>query len=218
MTSSTLAKKLATARRPAALAALGVLACLVAACATTASSGSGPQIGPQASATTPAPGSPAATSAPASSTPAQATTASCLSTDLQPQLGSAQGTAGTFYQVIVLTNTSAGPCSLYGFPGVSFVTGVGGTQIGAPATRMPGKTASTVTLAPGAKANLLLAIHDAGAYSPSACDQTSADWLRIYPPGDYGAVYVQYQAQACAKASLSIMQVSPVSAGTGGAS
>jgi hypothetical protein len=118
----------------------------------------------------------------------------------------------------VLTNTSAATCTLYGYPGVSFVTGIGGSQIGAPATRAPATTRSLVTLAPGAKASLLLAVHDASAYPPARCKPTSANWLRIYPPGDYGAVYVQYQSGACTSASLSIMNVSPVSAGTGGAS
>jgi hypothetical protein len=47
---------------------------------------------------------------------------------------------------------------------------------------------------------------------------TSVGWLRIYPPGDYGALYVQYKTQACSKASKSIMEVSPVRAGAGSAS
>jgi hypothetical protein len=44
------------------------------------------------------------------------------------------------------------------------------------------------------------------------------DWLRIYPPGDYGSIYVQYSTQACANPTLSIMSVSPVRAGAGTAS
>ena len=63
----------------------------------------------------------------------------------------------------MLTNTSKRACTLYGYPGVSFVTGVGGSQVGKPATKNPAVPKAVVTLAPGAKADVLLAIHDAGA-------------------------------------------------------
>jgi len=154
-------------------------------------------------------------SSPAPTTPAGAP--GCLASGLQAQLGPGQGTAGTSYQVVQLINTSTSTCTLYGFPGVSFVTGIGGTQIGAPATRSPGKAKLLVTLHPGDKANLLLAVHDAGAIPPGQCDMKSVGWLRIYPPGDYGALYVQYKTQACSKASKSIMEVGPVRAGAGSA-
>jgi hypothetical protein len=73
-----------------------------------------------------------------------------------------------------------------------------------------------LTLAPGDKANVLLALHDAGAY-PN-CRLTSVDWLRIYPPGDFGSLYIQYKAQTCANARKSILTVTAVSAGAGSAS
>jgi hypothetical protein len=76
--------------------------------------------------------------------------------------------------------------------------------------------AAQQTLAPGGKANVLLAIHDAGAY-PN-CKLTSVGWLKIYPPGDYGSLYVQYSAQTCANPAKSIMTVTAVAAGAGSAS
>jgi Protein of unknown function (DUF4232) len=162
----------------------------------------------------------------ASASPAAVTTTSappagppgCLASGLQAQLGVSQGTLGTIYQVVVLTNTSAATCTLYGYPGVSFVTGQGGSQVGAPASKNTVITPVLVTLAPGGKADVLLAVHDAGAYSPSSCGLTSVGWLKIYPPGDYGSLYVQYNTQACAKPSLSIMSVTAVRSGAGSAS
>ena len=124
----------------------------------------------------------------------------------------------SIYQVVVLTNTSAATCSLYGYPGVSFVTGQGGSQIGKPASKNTVIPPALVTLAPGGKADLLLAVHDAGAYSASTCKLTKVDWLKIYPPGDYGAVYVQYNTQACGNPSVSIMSVTVVRSGAGSAS
>jgi hypothetical protein len=218
---------ISSAHQRGAAAALASTCGLIAVCAFVAACGSSAAQGaaPAQSATsTPGSGSSsggststpasAATSTAASSTPAGP--AGCLAADLQAQLGASQGTAGTIYQVIVLTNTSASSCTLYGYPGVSFVNGQGGSQVGAPATRNPAVKAAKLTLAPGGKANALLAVHDAGAF-PS-CRLTNVDWLRIYPPGDYGSLYLQYKAQTCANAAKSILTVTAVSPGAGSAS
>jgi Domain of unknown function (DUF4232) len=172
--------------------------------------GSGPAGSTSGSATSPA------TSAATSTSAAPTGAAGCLSSGLQAELGASQGTAGTIYQVIVLTNTSASNCTLYGYPGVSFVTSQGGSQVGAPATKNPAVQPTQLTLAPGGKANVLLAVHDAGAYPD--CRMTSVDWLRIYPPGDYGSLYVQYKAQTCANTRNSILTVTAAGAGAGSAS
>jgi hypothetical protein len=199
-----------------------IAACaFIAACGSTVAPGASPaqsvtspaaSVAGTSAATTPAAGT-GATSSPATATGAGP--ASCLASGLQAQLGVSQGAAGTIYQVIVLTNTSASDCTLYGYPGVSFVTGQGGSLVGAPATRNPAVKAAQLTLAPGGKANMLLAVHDAGAF-PN-CRLTSVDWLRIYPPGDYGSLYVQYKAQTCANPSNKILTVTAVSAGAGSA-
>jgi len=199
-----------SALRLAAVAALAVAGSFLAACGSTTAPGASPASSATVQASSPT--SPA--SSPASTSPSAGT--GCLASDLQAQLGASQGTAGTIYQVIVLVNTSSSTCTLYGYPGVSFVTGVGGAQIGAPATKSTAQASSLVSLAPGAKANVLLAVHDAGAF-PN-CKLTSADWLRIYPPGDYGSVYVQYKTQACASKAQPTMSVTTVSAGAGSAS
>jgi hypothetical protein len=204
------------ARVVAGLSAVGA-ACLLTACGTAS-----PSPAPATTVTQTIPAGSAATSPAASVAPAATSApagpATCLASGLQPELGDSQGTAGTIYQVIVLTNTSAGTCSLYGYPGVSFVTGQGGSQVGKPASKNTVIPPALVTLAPGGKADLLLAVHDAGAYSASTCQLTKVDWLKIYPPGDYGAVYVQYNTQACANPSVSIMSVTVVRSGAGSAS
>jgi hypothetical protein len=200
-----------------------IAACgFLAACGSAAAPGAAPA---QTGTTGPGPGSVGGTSKPATptantaatSTPAAPTgPATCLASGLQAQPGLSQGAAGTIYQVVVLTNTSASTCTLYGYPGVSFVTGQGGSQVGAPATRNPAVKATQITLTPGGKANALLAVHDAGAFPH--CQLTSASWLRIYPPGDYGSLYVQYKAQTCANSANKILTVTAVSAGAGNAS
>jgi hypothetical protein len=203
------------ARTLCGLTGMAGAAAVLAACGSTAPSAAPTKtitVTPSSAATTPA----------STATPATTSTPDgppgCASTALSPRLGVSQGTAGTIYQVVVLTNTSSATCTLYGYPGVSFVTGSGGSQIGAPATRNNVVTPALVTLAGGATANFLLGVHEAGAYPPSECQLTSVDWLRIYAPGDTGALYLQYKTQACGKASLSIMNVTVVRAGAGSAS
>ena len=206
---------LTLAARLAAVPVLAGACALLAACGSTPAPGAAAPtrtvtIQASASATTSA--AAVATTSPA----APSGPAGCLASALTAHLGLSQGTAGTIYQVIVLTNTSSATCTLYGYPGVSFVTGVGGSQVGLPATKNAAVATALVTLAPGGDADVLLAVHDAGAIPE--CKITSVNWLRIYPPGDYGSIYVQYNTQACANPSTSIISVTPVRTGAGTAS
>jgi hypothetical protein len=165
---------------------------------------------PSPTATTPA-GNP--TASPAGTT-AAAGPGTCLSSDLQASLGPSQGAAGTIYVLLILTNTSSSACTLYGYPGVSFVTGQGGSVIGAPARRNPVISDTLVTLQPGAQASALLGVEDTGALTPSKCQPTTADWLQIYPPGDLGSLFVQYSSSVCSDADQVFMSVSAVHAGS----
>jgi hypothetical protein len=197
---------------PAALTALAGLG--LAACGTAGAPGAGTThtvtVAPSSAAATPAGGTTPATT-PASQTPAGPGT--CLASDLKGSLGGGSGAAGTFYQIVVLTNTSAASCTLYGYPGVSFVTGPGGSEVGAPATRDTSSPVTQVTLTPGGQANMLVALTDVGVYSTAQCQPTKVSWLRVYPPGDFGSLYVQYAAQTCAMTSLGVLRVTAVRPG-----
>jgi hypothetical protein len=63
------------------------------------------------------------------------------------------GTAGTLYRPLVFTNTGGRSCTIQGFPGVSFVTGDDGHQVGEAAMRVDPK-GPPVTLKPGDTAQL----------------------------------------------------------------
>jgi len=141
---------------------------------------------------------------------------SCPTSDLQVKLGLGQGYAGGTYQVIDFTNTSSTPCSLYGYPGVSLVSGPAPyTQIGLAAKRNSTTPVKLITLAPGGTANALLQIVDALNYPSSACSPTKATDLRIYPPNQKAPSYVATTAQGCSKSSQ-VLFVSAVAAGSGG--
>jgi Protein of unknown function (DUF4232) len=204
------------ARRSALLAAAAGAAGLLAGCGAAGS----PAPTKTVTETVPATGAPSAASAP-SPTPATGTgTAAaaagpgpCVSSDLQASLGQSGGAAGTFYHLVVLTNTSDSACTLYGYPGVSFVTGQGGSIIGAPAVRNPLLPDTLVTLPSGGAASALLGVTDTGVLTPSACRPGTADWLQIYPPGDLGAVFVQLSSGVCTRPGERYMTVTAVHAG-----
>jgi hypothetical protein len=92
-----------------------------------------------------------------------------------------------------LRNTGSAPCTLYGYPGVSWVAGAGGHQVGSAATRQAntsGAANKTVTLAPGATASAPLDIVDAGAIPASECKPVPVRGLRVYPPGQRAALFI----------------------------
>jgi hypothetical protein len=152
----------------------------------------------------------------AGSSPHTVGAAACPTSVLHVKLGLGQGYAGGTYQVIDFTNSSSTSCTLYGYPGVSLVSGPSPyKQIGLAAKRNSTTPVKLITLAPGATANALLQIVDALNYPSSACSPTKATDLRIYPPNQLDPVYVATSAQGCAKNSQ-VLFVSAVAAGSGG--
>jgi hypothetical protein len=92
-----------------------------------------------------------------------------------------------------LTNIGPAACTLYGYPGVSWVAGADGHQVGAAAARQKNASGSaerTVTLAPGALASAPFDIVDAGVFSPAQCKPVPVRGLRIYPPGEKAALFL----------------------------
>jgi Protein of unknown function (DUF4232) len=201
--------------RRAALAA-GVLACALA-LAGCASSGSSQ---PGASGSTPAasPSAPAA-SASSSDTPAVAAPSSsaagtaCATSALQIKLGASDGYAGGVYQTIDFTNTSGSTCTMFGYPGVSLVTGPPYKQLGVPAKRTTTPPAKVVTLAPGATANAVVQIVDALNFPSPSCEPAKAAALKVYPPNQFTAVYLPDTSYGCGN-PVQTMYVAPVRPGS----
>lgn len=187
---------------PRALAA-AVLLCGVA---LTAGCGAATQTSSSGQAST-APSTPAApsTSQTAASPPAApgSTTApavtGCTPSELKAKVNLTQVgvAAGSSYYPINFTNISNHTCTLYGYPGVSFVTGPSGSQIGKAAQRNSAVAATIVTLPPGGVAHATLQVASADNYSPSACQPVTAHWLRIFPPDQFSAIYASLTVKAC---------------------
>ena len=140
----------------------------------------------------------------------------CATSGLNVTLGTPSGYAGGTYQPIVFTNTSGATCTLYGYPGVSLVSGPPYTQIGLAAKRASTVPVKVVTLATGASANAVLQIVDALNFGSATCSPTKGAFLRIYPPSQTVPVYLANQSEVCAQ-PVQTLFISAVQAGSGGA-
>ncbi|MEA5457032.1 DUF4232 domain-containing protein [Sinomonas sp. JGH33] len=194
--------------RPSVLAA-SVLVSLVAAvglaaCGNSPSNPSTSSASPSVSAS--ASPSPSASSAsPTTGMSGAAGPARCLSTQLSASIGQgAGGAAGHFYAKIVLTNTGSTPCLLSGFAGLSLTDGPNGGPIGAPADRDTSVPVVDVVLNPGQAGAADFGITQAANYVGS-CTQVQAAGLRIYPPEDFGSLFIPDQQTACSETSIHLL-------------
>jgi hypothetical protein len=211
--------RLSTGRLALTAAAL-ICAAAVAGCASSGSSqpgaaGSTAAASPTATGTASSSGNTPAVASPSS--PAAAGPAACPTSSLQVKHGVAQGYAGGVYEVIDFTNTSGSTCTLFGYPGVSLVSGPPYAQIGLAAKRSTSTPRKLVTLAPGATANALLQIVDALNYPTASCGPAKATALKIYPPNQTVPVYLPNTSNGCTKA-VQIMYIGAVQPGSGSSS
>ena len=169
--------------------------------------------------TTARPGPP--TSGGSSTTGGSTTTAAgpttCQPNGLAMAAGMGNGGAGTIEMVVTMTNTSAAPCTLDGYPGMQLldssgaklpttVVRGGGPGFLNPAANQP---PAPVTLQPGQKASFSLSYEDVPVGTETSCP-TSAK-AQITPPNDFSFAVIALQASACGGGTI---HVSPVYAGT----
>jgi len=121
----------------------------------------------------------------------------CTVGDLDVSLGAAEGTAGTTYRALVFTNTGGRTCTIQGFPGVSFVAGDDGHQVGEAAIRVDAK-GPAVTLKPGETANSAVGFVNIGNFDEATCQPTPVRGLRVYPPHERKSEFVPFETTGCA--------------------
>ena len=206
------------ARRTGIATILLGTALLAAACASSNNGGSTAASSPSTSSAAATHEGSASSSAPqatSSSAPAPSSSpgmAECATGNLKATVVTGQGgaAAGSTYYPVNLTNTGSSSCYLFGYPGVSWVTSPSGSQIGQPARRNPVVSPAAVVLDPGQTAHVTLQVVDAGNYDKSTCQPVTAHWLKIFPPGQFTALYVKFSAQTCS-AKLPTKLGSPLS-------
>lgn len=146
---------------------------------------------------------------------ASAANGQCLSGNLNVTAGSGNAGAGHSFIPIVFTNKGSAPCTIAAYPGVSFVAGDDGHQVGDPATRESASTPA-VTLQPGQSASAALSITNVGLYDPAQCKPVPVRGLRVYPPNNTAAVFVPLSGvQGCSAhvPNQEPLKIKPVVAG-----
>ena len=195
-----------TARTACAAGAVAV-GVLATACSSLSGSGSGTTPSPSAAAPSSAvSNSPSSTSpggaAPVAGGPDAPSPTDCQTANLRVGLGSAEGAAGHTILPIQFTNVGKQNCTMVAWPGVSYVAGDDGHQVGQAAQRV-GDRGSVVTLKPGAVASAELDEVHVETYDASQCQITQVRGLRIYPPHNTASVFVaQQDAKACASTAI----------------
>jgi len=176
--------------------ALGFVVTTTAACGGSTAGSAEPSPGAGAS---------AASSVSAASGPTSATVAptsaggvpNCGTAELRGSLGTAEGAAGSVIVPLVLTNVGGRACELRGFPGVSYVAGDDGHQVG-PAAAMSGPRGGEVVLKPGAAAAAQLQLVNVANFDAGVCRPTPVRGLRVYPPGDTASLFIERADTGCA--------------------
>ncbi|MFI5583565.1 DUF4232 domain-containing protein [Amycolatopsis sp. NPDC051758] len=189
---------------PVVAASAGVLA--LSACgggATPAASSSTPTTSESPTSTT----ATTAASSPSSSAPAPAPSAApvdnglCKAGDVKLALGQGDAGAGSLYRPLRITNSSSKPCTIQGFPGVSYVAGEDGHQVGKDAFR-EGTKGNAVKLDPGQTAAADIQFVNVRNFDSGTCQPTTVKGLRIYLPQETASNFVPAEGTGCASTKI----------------
>jgi Protein of unknown function (DUF4232) len=201
-------------------AAAIVAGVLVGATACAGSRPATPQVPVTPTATASAPSAPSAATPAAAATRAiepgeQADAADlprCTTGELSVSLGEGGAAAGSVYRPLVFTNAGSRTCELRGFPGVSYVAGDDGHQVG-PAAAMSGERGGQVPIPPGGTAQAQLQLANVQNFDPADCHPVPVRGLRVYPPGDTASLFVPVDGTGCSTTppgnQLSIQTITP---------
>lgn len=118
------------------------------------------------------------------------------------------GAAGSTIFHITLENTGSATCTLQGWPGVSFVGGGDGQQIGAAASLDRSSPHPTVTLRPGQLAVAPVKVVRAENFPTSECTPVTPDGFRVYPPGSRTSLFLKDEGYtACRSSGAALLSV-----------
>ena len=189
-----------------AIAAVAILMVTIGACGHPADTAAPPSTAAATTSATapvpstapsPAPSSPRSPATTPRTSPSPAPVLTCATAALRLSLGQGDSGAGHHYVPIRFTNTGA-PCSISGYPGVSYYAGNDRHQVGDAAVREPGAVPRLV-LHRGESAWAWVDQINIDVYDPAPCGPTPVTGLRVYPPGNTVPVLLpEPGARACA--------------------
>lgn len=160
---------------------------------------------PTATATSAASNSESTTKQPAAGT-AQAD-GLCKAGDVKLSLGQGDAGAGSQYRPLLITNIKPTPCTIQGFPGVSYVAGADGHQVG-PAAFREGTKGNAVKLNQNQSAAADLQFVNVQNFDPAVCKPTEVTGLRIYLPQETASNFLPAPGTGCSSDKIPGNQLS----------
>jgi hypothetical protein len=219
-----------TVRRSLSVGLIAAAGLTLAACGTdqpssSAAGSSGPVASAPASGSAPAspsssaavPASPGTSTVPASGTGSSQSAAPsgggpqlCRAGSLRVTSQNFDSGAGSTHFQLNFHNSGDVPCTLTGYPGVSYHGG-DGTQVGNAATRTSGTAVTKVTLTPGANAVSDIQMPNGQSGFPaSECRLTQVKFLGVFPPGLTEQFDVPLNQKECAGPAVHGLVAGPV--------
>ncbi|OXM74382.1 hypothetical protein CF166_05250 [Amycolatopsis sp. KNN50.9b] len=200
--------------------ATAALAAALAGCGTAGTENAQPEpAAPTTSETTTSssPSTSATTAEPDAATSTKTGETLCKSSDLKLTLGHGDAGAGTVYRPLIFTNVSDHPCVIQGFPGVSYVAGEDGHQVGPAAVRQ-GEKGGAFTLNKGDTAYAEIGFVNVQNYDTVTCQPQPVRGLRIYPPQETASMFVELPTTGCASDKIpgDQLTVRTIQKGSGG--
>ncbi|PWW62079.1 uncharacterized protein DUF4232 [Actinokineospora spheciospongiae] len=163
---------------------------------STATLAAPPPTAPPTAAQPPAAAQPTRAASEAEAADGAAGSNDCKAADLALSIRDGEGAAGTVYRTLVFTNSGSRTCTMQGFPGVSYVTGDDGHQVG-PAAYRDGTKGAPVTMAPGVSSSTTIGFVNVQNFDPAACQPTETRGLRVYPPHDTASMFLPLPGTGC---------------------
>ncbi|NIH86112.1 DUF4232 domain-containing protein [Amycolatopsis granulosa] len=198
------------------------LVAVLAGCGTTGTNDAQPQPAPPTtsdptSSSSPSASAPTATTQPDTAASTKTGEALCKSSELKLSLGHGDAGAGTVYRPLIFTNVSNHPCVIQGFPGVSYVAGEDGHQVGPAAVRQ-GDKGGPFTLNNGDSGYAEVGFVNVQNYDTVTCQPQMVRGLRVYPPQETASVFVPLQTTGCASDKIpgDQLTVKTIQKGSGG--
>jgi hypothetical protein len=141
----------------------------------------------------------------------------CKAGDVSLSLGAGDSGAGTTYRPLIIKNISGHECTIQGFPGISYVGGQDGHQIGKAAFREGGK-GDAVELAPGQSASAVIGFAQVANFDAATCQPEQIKGLRVYLPQETASLFLPLEGTGCASTAipgnqLTVQTVHPGTAG-----
>lgn len=119
----------------------------------------------------------------------------CAPQNLSIKMGVSDGTAGTMYHHVVVTNKATQPCTLTGYP-TAFLLGSNGVTLGQAAGATSTYAPAKIKLEPKASAYSAIGIPNSGNFDPGVCTAVSTK-LRLYVPSAETPLDVSFSAANC---------------------